>query len=76
MAPFIDSLLPFSGIPSIHLSYAGESFYIPGLNDFFLGKQTLAIVIYLATILLFIVSGFWLALRMAGKRIVIVDSRK
>lgn len=76
LAPLIDSLLPFSAIPSIRMSYAGERFYIPGINDFFLGKQNLAIVIYLITILLFIVFGFWLALRIAGKRIVIVDSRK
>jgi hypothetical protein len=71
-----DSLLPFSGIPSIRLPYAGERFYIPGINDFFLGKQNLAIGIYLIAILLFIVFGLWLALRIAGKRIAVVDSRK
>ena len=75
LIPLLDSLIPFRAIPSIHLSYAGERFYIPAINGFFMGKQPLAIVIYLTFILLFIVYCFWLALRMFGKRLAIVDSR-
>ena len=75
LTPILDSLLPFSAIPSIHLSYAGERFYIPAINSFFIGKQPLAIAIYLALILLFVVCCFWLALRISGKRLAIVDSR-
>lgn len=76
LAPIIDSLLPFRAVPAIQLSYTGERFYIPGINKFFLGKQKLARTIYLAIIILFIIFGFWAALRIAGKRIVVVDSRK
>ena len=75
LTPILDSLIPFSAIPSIHLSYAGERFYIPAINSFFMGKQPLAIVIYLTFILLFVVCCFWLVLRMFGKRLAIVDSR-
>ena len=75
LIPLLDSLIPFSAIPSIHLSYAGERFYIPAINSFFMGKQPLAIVIYLTFILLFVVCCFWLVLRMFGKRLAIVDSR-
>ncbi len=76
LLPFIDSLLPFRGIPAIQLSYVGERFYIPGINDFFAGKQKLARIIYLAAILLFLIVSSWGVLRMAGKRIVIIDSHK
>ena len=75
LTPFLDSLIPFRGIPSILLSYTGERFYIPAINSFFMGKQPLAIAIYLAFILLFVVCCFWLVLRMFGKRLAIVDSR-
>ena len=75
LTPFLDSLIPFRAIPSIQLSYAGERFYIPAINSFFMGKQPLAIAIYLALILLFVVCCFWLALRISGKRLAIVDSR-
>ena len=38
LAPFLDSLIPFRAIPPIRLSYAGERFYIVGMNSFFMGK--------------------------------------
>jgi hypothetical protein len=73
LTPFLDSLLPFRAVSAIELSYVGERFYIPGINDYFLGKQKLAKAIYLVAILLFIILGFWLLLRITGKRITIVD---
>ena len=73
LAPLIDSLLPFSAIPSIRMSYAGERFYIPGINECFSGHQKLAKAIYLVAILLFIILGFWGVLRLVGKRIAIDD---
>ncbi len=73
LTPFLDSLLPFRVVPAIELSYVGERFYIPGLNDFFQGKQKLARLIYLGVILIFIVSIFLVALRISGKRIILVD---
>ena len=35
LTPFLDSLLPFRAISAIQLSYVGERFYIPGINDYF-----------------------------------------
>jgi len=71
--PFIDSLLPFRGIPSIQLSYAGERFYVPGLNPFFAEKQVLAKILYLLSLVLFLAIGTGLLLRLAGKKVVLVD---
>ncbi len=76
LLPFLDSLLPFRGIPAIELSYVGERFYLPGVNDFFLKKQTLAKIIYLVAIFLFLVFFFITLLKIAGKRIVIIDARR
>jgi len=73
LTPFLDSLLPFRAVSSIQLSYVGERFYIPGINEYFEGNQKLAKAIYLSAILLFIILGFLLALRLIGKRITIVD---
>ena len=73
LIPFLDSLLPFRAVSAIELSYVGERFYIPGINDLFLGKQKLAKIIYLAAVLLFLIIGFWVVLRLAGKRITIVE---
>lgn len=73
LAPLLDSLLPFRAIPAIRLSYVGERFYIPGINECFSGHQKLAKAIYLVAILLFIILGFWGVLRLAGKRIAIDD---
>ena len=73
LTPFLDSLLPFRAVPAIQLSYIGERFYIPGINEYFTESQKLAKAIYLAAILLFIILGFLLTLRLVGKRITIVD---
>lgn len=73
LTPLIDSLLPFRAVPAICLSYVGEKFYVPGINEYFAGNQKLAKAIYLGTILIFIVLGLWLILRLLGKRITIVD---
>lgn len=74
LSPFLDNLIPFRAIPSTRLSYAGERFYIPGISSFLMGKYLLSIVIYFATILLFVFYCFYLVLRIFGRRIVVVDS--
>ncbi len=76
LTPFLDSLLPYNAVPSIKLYYVGERFYIPGFNYIFLGKQKPTKIIYLAVILLFLVFVFRVVLRLAGKRIVLIDSRQ
>jgi|APSaa5957512622_1039677.scaffolds.fasta_scaffold08333_5 hypothetical protein len=74
LAPFLDNLIPFRAIPPTRLSYAGERLYVPVISSFLMGKYLLSIVIYFATILLFVFYCFYLVLRIFGRRIVVVDS--
>jgi len=74
LTPFLDSLLPYNAVPSIELYYVGERFYIPGFNYIFLGKHKLTKIIYLAAVLLFLVFIIRVVLRIAGKRVVLIDS--
>lgn len=74
--PFLDSLLPFKGIPCIELSYTGERFYIPGYNAFFSNKQPLAKLIFLFALITLPYMGLCFILKLTNKKLIIVTAEK
>ena len=74
---FLDSLLPFRGIPCVQLSYAGQKVDFPGTsnalyNRVFLGHHMAFLSIYIVLLILFAFFAFLAVMRFLGYGLAII----